>query len=164
MFTPSRDVSTGPLLDGLLTAQRRDEEATSHPLLAEYARRVVALSRRLGNPVLWPVGPAAERLAGAAVLAGEGAVRVRGWSGAPAARVLLLATVATSPIELVGAGSHARALNAASVHACAIDVEGIETVDKGAFDSFTALGDVPQLSSRAQPAPHPGSGRTRAAA
>jgi hypothetical protein len=141
---PSHGSSAGPLLRALLEAQRKDEESTAYPLIGEYARRIAVLCRRLGDPVLWPVGPAAERLVGAAVVISEGAAQARGWSSSlNDTDVLLVGTVATGPVELVAAASHARALYAVRVHACAIDVPGVDQVAEGTFDSFAGLDDLP---------------------
>ncbi len=146
----------GPLLRGVLSAQRRNEDATSFPLIGEYAQRVVAICRECKDPLLWPVGSAAERLVGAAVMVSEGSIRVRGWStDIPNEVVLLVGTSATTPLELLAAAAHARSLGATSVHACAIDVAGVEhVVAKGVFESYSSLRDTPPAQGRARPANH----------
>lgn len=90
---------------------------------------------------VWPVGPAAERLAGAVVLFTEGRVRLRDWSNTLAGeRVLLVAVAAATPIALVAAAEHARALGAVAVHACGVAVQGAERSDFcGAVDGYVPL-------------------------
>jgi len=141
---PGTEVRIGPLLDGVLRAQRADEQATAFPLICTYAERVVAASRAFAETLIWPVGDAAERLVGAAVLIGQGSVHARGWSTPMAGRnVLLVAATSTSPLEIITAASRARALGARSVHACGIDIAGIDDVPDGTLDSFTSLLDSP---------------------
>lgn len=140
----------GPLLDGVLRAQRADEEATSHPLIGVYAERVVEAACCCDVPLLWPVGDAASRLVGAAVLVGKGAVRARGWS-APITdqSVMLVATITTTPLEVIAASSHARALGARTVHACGIEVTGIEDV-VDTLDGFICIADAASDASDRQ--------------
>src|SRR4051794_26221560 len=78
-FPPS-PFTAGPLLTGLVAAQRRDEAALTYPLINDYARAVDVCACRLGGPLVWPVDTFGERLAGAAVLVSAGRVRVRGWT------------------------------------------------------------------------------------
>jgi hypothetical protein len=149
----------GPLLDGVLRAQRADEQATGFPMIGTYAERVVAATRAYSEPLLWPVGDAAERVVGAAVLVGRGSVHARGWSTTMTGRnVLLVATTSTTPLEIIAAASQARALGARSVHACGIDIAGVEDIAEGTLDSFTSLLNSPaigggQLSRIATSAP-----------
>jgi hypothetical protein len=86
---------------------------TSYPELSTYASSLVMLSEELGSPVVWPVGDAAERLAGAAVLASEGELRVRGWvDDMRGERVLLITVAAVTPLGLVEAAKEARTIGA----------------------------------------------------
>jgi hypothetical protein len=137
----SETLATGPLLRDLIRAQQADEHLLSYPELARLGVALEKRCRNLSSPLVWPVGDAAERLAGAAVLASEGRVRVRGWTeDVGGERVLLLATAAVSPLSLVQSAGYARALGAAEVHACGIEVSGIDCERFGrVFDSYGVL-------------------------
>jgi hypothetical protein len=149
MITRARtNLRIGPLLDGILRAQRADELATGFPLIGTYAELVVAAARAYSEPLLWPVGDAAERVVGAAVLVGRGSVHARGWSTTMTGRnVLLVATTSTTPLGIIAAAAQARTLGARSVHACGIDIAGIEDIADGTLDSFTSLLDSPAVGS-----------------
>jgi hypothetical protein len=131
----------GPLLVDTIRLQRQAEAATSYPSLEHYGGLLAALCQTLGDPIVWPVGDAAERLAGAAVLLSKGRVRVRGWSdGLAGDQVLLACTVAATPLGLLAAASHARALGATTVHGCAIELHGRKSEDlDDALDSYSLL-------------------------
>jgi hypothetical protein len=127
----------GPALRTLIETQRANEEATAFPRIAALARALGELSEALGAPLVWPVGEAADRLAGAAVLASAGEMRVRGWTDDIRGERVLLATVAAvTPLGLVEAAKHARALGASEVHACGLEVPGLDSPDlHDVFDS-----------------------------
>lgn len=134
--------SPGPLLAALIDAQREDEAALSYPRIASLASAIAEHCERLGQPVVLPVGEAANRLLGATILFSEGEVRQRGWTGDLAGeRVLLLCVSAVSPSSMVEAAGHARAMGAVEVHACGVNVVGL---DDGAqrFDSYEAVGTL----------------------
>ena len=70
----------GPGLAEVLATQSFDEQAVGYPQLERYAHALAKLCRELSYPLVWPVGPAAERLAGAAVIVSRGRIRPRGWT------------------------------------------------------------------------------------
>jgi hypothetical protein len=138
------DTTAGPLLTNLISAHRTAERVTAYPELYSYASSLVALCEDMGSPVVWPVGDAAERLAGAAVLASEGEVRVRGWTDDVRGERVLLATVAAvTPLGLVEAAKQARAMGASEVHAFGIDVPGLDAPELSVvFDSHGVLAEL----------------------
>jgi hypothetical protein len=140
-FPRGAERAIGPLLEGLVEAQRRSERALQYPELRGLAAALARHSRQLGSPVVWPVGDAAERLAGAAVLLSEGDMRVRGWTDVLSdERVLLVTVAAVSPIELTSAAQHAREMGAAEVHACGVEVADVPACGPdGAFASYAVL-------------------------
>jgi hypothetical protein len=131
--------TAGPLLTNLLAAHRTARRVTTYPALSSHASSLAALCEDLGSPLVWPVGEAAERLAGAAVLASEGEVRLRGWTDdVRGERVLLTTIAAVSPLGLIEAAKHARSMGAIEVHACGIEVAGMEGASQP-FDSYSTL-------------------------
>lgn len=142
----------GPMLREVMTAQRTDEEATAYPRLETYCAALVALCEDLDAPIVWPVGPAAERLAGGAVLLSEGRVRLHGWSSRlDGERVLLLTVAAVTPIDLLAAARHAKAVGARDVRACGVAVQAIEGSEiGGVLDGYAPLEQV--LTSSGGPA------------
>jgi hypothetical protein len=135
------DVRAGPLLTNLVAAHKAAERAIAYPELPHYAASLADLCDDMGSPLVWPVGEAAERLAGAAVLVSEGETRVRGWTDdLRGERALLVAVAAVSPLGLIEAARHARALGAYEVHACSIDVAGLDAPElRAVFDSRDTL-------------------------
>jgi hypothetical protein len=135
----------GPLLGNLIRAHEQAEAATAYPGLAVLVDALAERCEELDSPLVWPVGGPAERVAGAAVLSSEGAIRVRGWvDGVAGEKVLLVAVGHVSPLELVAAARHARAMGADQVHACGVDVAGLNADELGSvFDSRSEL--VPAL-------------------
>jgi hypothetical protein len=120
-------------LTNLISAHRTAERVTAYPDLHRYASSLVALCEDMDSPLVWPVGNAAERLAGAAVLASEGDVRVRGWADDVRREHVLLVTVAAvSPLGLVEAARQARAMGASEVHAVGIEVAGLDAPELSA--------------------------------
>lgn len=133
--------SRGPLLANLARAHQQAEAITAYRELIGHASALAARCEDLGQPLVWPVGEAAQRVAGAAVLASEGDVRLRGWTSPTRdERILIVGVAAVSPIQLVQAAEHARAMGAAEVHACAIEVAGLDAPELGdVFDSRETL-------------------------
>jgi hypothetical protein len=133
--------SRGPLLAGLVRTHQQAEAITSYPELSGYALALATRCEELGQPLVWPVGEPAQRVAGAAVLVSEGEVRVRGWVDCPQdKRILLVGVAAVSPIELLQAAGHARAMGAAEVHVCAVAVAGFDAPElEDVFDSRESL-------------------------
>lgn len=123
-------LSTGPLLTELLDAQAADASAMRYPEISQWAESVVEACAALGDAVLWPVGSAAERLVGAAVLASRG--HVRAWTGSEllaGETVALLALHLVGPIPVFEAARAARALGAERVVACVASVPHLDGVD-----------------------------------
>jgi hypothetical protein len=122
----SGTLDVGPALDEVRTAQREDDEAAQHPQLESYGNALAKMCHDLGYPTVWPVGPAAERLAGAAMILSRGKVHARGWNTEiTAKRVLLVTVTAVTPLPLVAAAQHARSLGAAEVYSCGVRVHGL---------------------------------------
>lgn len=127
----------GPLLAGLLEAQSRDGTAVAYPSIEDVAEAVIARAHEL-DAVVWPVGAAAERIAGAATVLAEGEVAVGTWNARlDSERVLLFAVSGATPLSLVVAAAQVRSMGAAEVHACGVHVVGAEDAD--AWESFTTL-------------------------
>jgi hypothetical protein len=133
--------AVGPLLRLVIATQDEAFRATEYPAILTYAKRLVALASSLGNPVIWPVGEAAERLAGSAIVVGRGRPRVRNWSGyLREESVLLVCVAAATPLPLRAAAEQARALGAKRVDACGVSVCGIVGVREGAsFGAYVSL-------------------------
>jgi hypothetical protein len=141
----------GPLLAELLEAQRREEKLVAYPLVEQVAQALIARAAELGGPLIWPVGGAAERVAGAAVVVSAGTIRVAGWNlPVNGDEVLLFTVAATTPLGLLAAAEEVKRLGARSVHACGVDVAGI--TDATAWDTFSHLRVCPEGSGlRAAP-------------
>jgi hypothetical protein len=131
----------GPLLGRLVRAHKQADAATAYPSLAALAEALADRCEELDSPLIWPIGAAAERVAGAAILSSEGDVRVRGWVDSLAGeKVLLVAVAHVSPLEMVAAARHARAMGADQVHACGVDVAGLNADELDpVFDSRSEL-------------------------
>jgi hypothetical protein len=128
----------GPLLSGLLKAQRREEQLVQYPGIEQLAAELVAAVEAIEGCLLWPVGSAAERLAGAATLHSRGAVDVAASNTPVAGRqVVLVGLVAVSPIVFEAVGEVLRRRGATAVHACAVDVVGLDRA--AALDSHRTL-------------------------
>jgi hypothetical protein len=128
----------GPLLAELLKAQRCEERAVAFPAVEHFASALIERCRELEDPVVWPVGAAAERIAGAATVMAAGAVRVATWNMSLAEhRILLVAVAGATPLMMVAAAEHVRRLGAVEVHACAVDVAGAASEE--CWETFTPL-------------------------
>lgn len=141
----SPEPSDGPLLSGLLAVHRMNEEALEMPRLGYLATALSARCRDLGSPAIWPVGDAAARLAGAAVLVAEGDVKVRGWvDDVREAPILLVSLAAATSLEMIEAATHARALGVSAVHACGWNVADLDSPElEGVFESRFTLDLAP---------------------
>jgi hypothetical protein len=94
--------------------------------------------------VVWPVGAAAERVAGAATVLAEGDVEVVTWNRRLDGEcVLLFAISGATPVGLAAAAAHVRSMGAAEIHACGVNVAGAESCDT--WQSFVALEPAPPL-------------------
>jgi hypothetical protein len=131
-------VAIGPALGELLEAQQEEDDALAYPHLIAYAAALSELCRQLRSPMVWPVGSAAERLAGAALVESRGGVRLRGWNDdLSGERVLLLAGAAVSPLGLYAGAEQARCFGAREVMATGIRVDGVDI--SGSIDAFFPL-------------------------
>ncbi|NYD40041.1 hypothetical protein [Nocardioides panaciterrulae] len=134
------------LLEGLLRAQDRDNEVVGYAQIQRHAEHVIDWASRLTNPVLMPVGDAAQRLLGAVSLMAQGSIDIPVWTDRLDGRdVLLVGTVVASLIEFEAAAINARRRGATHIHGCAIEVAG--HTSSSMLDSFTLLG---QSSLRAR--------------
>jgi len=140
-------VDVGPALGELLEAQQEEDDALAYPRLIRYAAALGELCRRLRSPMVWPVGAAAERLAGAAVVESRGGIRLRGWhDDLSGERVLLLAGAAVTPLGLYAAAEQARCFGVREVMATGIRVGGVHTSDS--IDAFFPLEAAPVYRRR----------------
>lgn len=127
----------GDGLAALLAAQEAEAEAVRFPALEEHASALIALDRELGDPVVWPVGAAAERITGAATLMSEGRIRVREWnSEVRGERVLVFAVTALTPVSLFAAAQQALNMGADTVHGCGLRIGGFGETGLGPLTSF----------------------------
>jgi hypothetical protein len=132
----------GSLLEEVLGAQRMAERIVGDSAaLRDAAHAIVEHSRALGSPIVWPVGEAANRLAGAATLLGAGDVRTRGWTDELNGEcVLLLAVADVTLLALRQAARHACELGAVEVHGCRVALGGLgDGVGGAAFDSYCTV-------------------------
>ena len=128
----------GPLLNRLLGAQRLEEQAVAYPEIEAVADAVMRRAVDLGDCLVWPVGAAAERVAGVATARARGAMSVAAWNTPVQGRRLLLLTVAAvSPLGLTSTAEQLRARGAIEIHACGLDVvDGDYAIS---IDSFCLL-------------------------
>ena len=128
----------GPLLAQLLDSQRREAHLVGYPAIEEVADAAITAVQRIGSCLIWPVGAAAERVAGVIAVRSHGTVDVATWNSAVAGRrILLLGGSAVTPLGLQTTAEQLRRRGAAEVHACAVDVPGAK--DARGFDSFQSL-------------------------
>lgn len=139
----------GPLLTQLVAAQRIEEEAVRYPQIEMWADALANRASELPKCLIWPVGAAAERVAGVATARGRGRVEVGLWNAPVAGRAILLFAVAgVTPLSLVIAAQQLRRRGAADVHACGIAISGAAGAD--GITSFRMLGDAsPRTASAA---------------
>lgn len=134
----------GPLLHQLLVAQRKEAETVAFPSLVDIARALVGCARDL-DAIVWPVGAAAERVAGAGSAVSEGALTVALWNQRlDGQRVLLFAVSGVTTLSLATAEAQVRSLGATEIHACGVDVTS--TGEDGPWTSFTQLRPVASWS------------------
>jgi hypothetical protein len=124
-----------------LNAQREAERIVGdYETLRRAAAALVEHSRDLGSPIVWPVGEAADRLAGAASLLAAGQLRTRAWTDdLLSAEVVVLAVADVTTFALAQAARHARALGAAQVYGCWVGFADMVAGSDLGFDSFSAL-------------------------
>lgn len=141
----------GPLLKELIATGQAKEQALGFPQIGVLASTLAKRCEELDFPLLWPIGAAGERLAGASVFVAEGNLRLRGWNNdVRGERVLVMAVAETTPMSMIEGAAHARSLGAVEVHACALQVEGFESPDLDAiFDSRSVLQPVAGVTSLA---------------
>jgi hypothetical protein len=119
-------------LAALLGAQDVEVAATQFPAIEAHAAALVTLGQRLGDPVIWPIGAAAERIAGAATLISAGGVRLREWNTTVRGqRVLIFVVVALTPLSLFAGARQALNMGAVAVDACGLRVDGLEGAGLG---------------------------------
>lgn len=139
-------VIAGPMLREVLAVQDIEFRCTEYPRVEAYAERLVALARELGHPVIWPVGRAAERLVGSAIVVGKGQLRARDWNSRLSGEsALLVCIAAATPLPLYVAAAEAMAFGAGRVMACGVSIRGLEC--SGNLDAYYWLGGAPQLVS-----------------
>lgn len=144
-------IEEGPLLRELRSAHALNEAALRHPRVEEIARALIERSHELQSPLIWPVGVAADRLAGSAVVVSGGNLRVRGWTDDLVGEtVLLLVVVETTPLRLAETAAHARTLGATQVHAAMVEVRNTRLAGlNDVIDSQVLLSPNPRLEALA---------------
>jgi hypothetical protein len=130
--------SAGPLLSRLLEAQAVEAQTVAHPELRSCAEQVVDRARDIPDCLVWPVGAAAERVAGAVTLLSQGEVETGTWNSEVEGRLVLAILVAgVSTLSLEAAVAQLRRRGALEVHGCGVTVEGAAELE--ALDSYTEL-------------------------
>jgi hypothetical protein len=140
--------SAGPLLIRLLDAQAVEAQAVAYPELSSCAEQVLDRARDIQGCLVWPVGAAAERVAGAVTLASKGEVETGTWnSEVDGRRVLVILVAGVSTLSLEAAVAQLRRRGALEVHGCGVTVDGAAELD--ALDSYTRLSIEPLGSALA---------------
>ena len=122
---------------GAARGTRCEVAATEFPAIEANAAALVSLGHRLGDPVIWPVGSAAERIAGAATLISAGGIRAREWNSTVGGqRVLVFVVVALTPLSLFTAARQALNMGAVAVDACGLRVDGLVGIGLGPLASL----------------------------
>jgi hypothetical protein len=135
----------GPLLEGVLEAQRLEGEVVGHSQIGVVADAVIHRATELRNCLVWPVGAAAERVAGVVTARAREAVDVGSWNTPVEGRhILLVAVAAVSPLTLEAAADQLRSRGAAEVHGCGVHVRG--GADAVGLDSYKQLCSSSPLS------------------
>lgn len=133
-------VTIGPVLQKVLAAQATGFQSTEFPAVEKQAERLVALATELGHPVVWPVGNAAERLVGAAIVVAKGQLRARDWNSYVSGEsVLLVCIAAATPLPLYAAADEARAFGAERVMACGVSVCEVSGGRTGLLDAYFSI-------------------------
>lgn len=119
----------GPLLARLLAAQRLEEDVVNHPQIEAVADGVIDRVHALGDCLVWPIGAAAERVAGVVTARSQGDVRVGTWNtDVKGTRLLLFVVAGVTPLTLSAAAEQLHRRGASEVHGCGVDVVGGDTV------------------------------------
>ena len=143
----------GPLLTRLVAAQQFEERAVSYPAIEQIADSLIARAKELGDCMIWPIGAAAERIAGVATAREQGRIEVGCWNTLVVGRRLLVfSVVAVSPLSLAAAAGQLRRRGAAEIHGCGVDITGASEAD--CFESFACLNggtaDKPRVGAAAE--------------
>lgn len=128
MTCPAPVAEGEALLPLVLRAQQSAAEQLSAEHLRKAADRLVALAESLDLPLLLPVSPPAERLVGAAMLAGGG--RIHAFAGSTyltGARVLLVDAVVVQMAAVASAAYSIQRAGAEVVGAAVISLMGSDT-------------------------------------
>ena len=119
----------GPLLREVFKAQANDDAVLRHTQIGSYAKALIDVCQDLNYPLVWPVGAAAERLAGAATMLADGQIQV--WdrhSTVDGNPVLLVALNLVGSLVIETEMKAARGAGANRVYVCAVSVPGLENV------------------------------------
>jgi hypothetical protein len=123
----------------LVDAQRLEEKVVGPQWIEPIADAVARRAAELGECIVWPVGVAAERVAGVVTARTRGAVAVGTWNmPVEGQRVLLFAVAAVTPLDVEAAADRLRRRGAVEVHACAVQI--CTTGAGEILESFTELG------------------------
>src|SRR4051794_36692377 len=103
-----------PLLSGLLMAQNRDNEVVGTAHIEDHAKLVIEFAQQFHDPILIPIGAAAQRLLGAVTLLACNTLDIPITAHRLVGReVLLVGPVTASLIEFEAAATNARRRGAA---------------------------------------------------
>jgi hypothetical protein len=137
----------GPILTELLSAFEIERSAIESNSLASFARELAARCEDLQDPVVWPVGAPAERLAGAASVLSTFPMSVWDRHSRVDNRSVLVVTVAdVTGLALTDAARHARLLGATDVHACGISVGNLPIDGVRSFTWLTRQASRPRAA------------------
>lgn len=118
--------------------QRLEEKVVSHEKIGAVADAVIRCAATLDDCLVWPVGTAAERVAGVIAARGRGSTDVGTWnSPVQGRRVLLFGVAAISLLELESAAGQLRSRGAIEVHACGLEIS--DQARSNGLDSYQDL-------------------------
>jgi phosphoribosylpyrophosphate synthetase len=127
-----------PVAERLFELQDADDASVTHDSLERVAHRVIRMAASLSHPIVVPVGDSAQRVLGAVTLLSRGCVEASTWARHVDGReVLLVGTVAATPIEFETVATVLRRQGAAEVHACALHIDALGETPN--IDSFELL-------------------------
>lgn len=129
----------GPLLTRLLAAQRVEEDVVSHHRIEAVADGLIDRAREIGDCLVWPIGAAAERVAGVVTARSAGDVRVGAWNtDVRETRLLVFVVAGVTPMTLSAAVEQLHRRGASEVHGCGVEIVGGSGVV--GLDSYVSLG------------------------